>query len=109
MNNANTFYPVAVISVIAIVTWLLRAFPFLLFGRRALPKIIQYLGRVLPPAIMTVLVIYCLRNTSFSETPYGIPELISCALVVILQIVRKNMYLSIIAGTICYMLLIRVL
>lgn len=107
MNNA--FYPVAVISVIAIVTWALRAFPFLLFGRRPLPKTVQYLGRVLPPAIMTVLVIYCLRNTSFGEAPYGLPELIACALVVILQSVRKNMYLSIIAGTVCYMVLIRVI
>ena len=107
MNNA--VYPVAVISVIAIVTWALRAFPFLLFGRRPLPKTVQYLGRVLPPAIMTVLVIYCLRNTAFGEAPYGLPELIACALVVILQSVRKNMYLSIIAGTVCYMVLIRVI
>ncbi len=107
MNNA--VYPVAVISVIAVVTWVLRAFPFLLFGRRPLPKTIRYLGRVLPPAIMTVLVIYCLRNTSFGKVPYGIPELIACALVVILQAVRKNMYLSIIAGTVCYMVLIRVI
>ena len=99
MNNA--VYPVAVISVIAIVTWALRAFPFLLFGRRPLPKTVQYLGRVLPPAIMTVLVIYCLRNTAFGEAPYGLPELIACALVVIFQSVRKNMYLSIIAGTVC--------
>ena len=99
----------AVIGVIAIVTWFLRAFPFLLFGSRPLPKIVQYLGKALPPAIMTVLVIYCLRNTTFSQSPYGIPELLACALVVVLQIVRKNMYLSIIAGTICYMVLMRIL
>ena len=99
----------AVIGVIAIVTWFLRAFPFLLFGSRPLPKIVQYLGKALPPAIMTVLVIYCLRNTTFSQSPYGIPELVACALVVVLQIVRKNMYLSIIAGTICYMVLMRIL
>ena len=105
----NIIYPIAVIGVVAIVTWFLRAFPFLLFGSRPLPKTIQYLGKALPPAIMTVLVIYCLRNTAFSQAPYGIPELVACALVVILQIVRKNMYLSIIAGTICYMVLMRVL
>ena len=105
----NMIYPMAVIGVIAIVTWLLRAFPFLLFGNRPLPQIIQYLGKALPPAIMTVLVIYCLRNTAFHQAPYGIPELVACALVVVLQIVRKNMYLSIIAGTICYMVLMRIL
>lgn len=105
----NMIYPMAVIGVIAIVTWFLRAFPFLLFGSRPLPKTVQYLGKALPPAIMTVLVIYCLRNTSFSQSPYGIPELVACALVVLLQIVRKNMYLSIITGTVCYMVLMRIL
>ena len=105
----NMVYPMAVIGVTAIITWLLRAFPFLLFGSRPLPKTVQYLGKALPPAIMTILVIYCLRNTTFSQSPYGIPELVACALVVLLQIVRKNMYLSIIAGTICYMVLMRIL
>ena len=105
----NTMYPVAVIGVIAVVTWALRAFPFLLFGNRPLPKVIRYLGKALPPAIMTVLVVYCLRDISFSQSPFGIPELAACALVVILQVARKNMYLSIIAGTVCYMILIRVM
>ena len=105
----NTIYPLAVIGVIAVVTWALRAFPFLLFGNRPLPKVIRYLGKALPPAIMTALVIYCLRDISFSQSPFGIPELAACALVVILQAVRKNMYLSIIAGTVCYMVLIRVM
>ena len=105
----NTIYPLAVIGVIAVVTWALRAFPFLLFGNRPLPKVIRYLGKALPPAIMTVLVSYCLRDISFSQSPFGIPELAACALVVILQAVRKNMYLSIIAGTVCYMVLIRVM
>ena len=102
-------YPLAVIAVIALVTCALRAVPFLLFGTRPLPKAVRYLGRVLPPAIMTVLVFYCLRNTSFQTFPFGLPELASCALVVVLQAVRKNMYLSIIAGTVCYMLLLRVI
>ena len=105
----NTIYPLAVIGVIAVVAWALRAFPFLLFGNRPLPKVIRYLGKALPPAIMTVLVIYCLRDISFSQSPFGIPELAACALVVILQAVRKNMYLSIIAGTVCYMVLIRIM
>lgn len=104
----EVLYPVAVIAVIAIVTWMLRAFPFLLFGNRPLPKVILYLGKVLPPAIMTVLVIYCLRDISFSLPPYGVPEIVACAVVAALQIIRKNMYLTIIAGTICYMILIHV-
>ena len=102
-------YAVAAIAVVALVTWGLRAAPFLLFGNRPLPKTMRYLGKALPPAIMTVLVIYCLRNTAFDRSPFGIPELAACALVALLQIVKKNMYLSIIAGTVCYMILIHVL
>ena len=105
----ETLYAVAAIAVVALVTWGLRAAPFLLFGSRPLPKTMRYLGKALPPAIMTVLVIYCLRNTAFDRSPFGIPELAACALVAVLQIVKRNMYLSIIAGTVCYMVLIRVL
>ena len=106
---ADYVYPLAAIGVISIVTWFLRAFPFLFFGSRLLPKTLKYLGKVLPPAIMTVLVIYCLRNISFAASPFGIPELTAAALVVVLQAARKNMYLSIIAGTACYMALIRII
>ena len=77
--------------------------------QRPLPKLVLYLGRVLPPAIMTVLVIYCLRDVSFTRSPYGLPEMVACAAVAALQLLRGNMYLSIIAGTIGYMVLIRVL
>lgn len=103
------FYPAAAIGVIALVTWGLRAFPFLIFSGRPLPPAVRYLGRVLPPAIMTALVVYCLRDTSFLQSPYGIPEALSCILVVVLQSTRKNMYLSILAGTVCYMVLLRLL
>ena len=106
---SETLYAVAAIAVVSLVTWGLRAAPFLLFGSRPLPKTMRYLGKALPPAIMTVLVIYCLRNTAFDRSPFGIPELAACALVAVLQIVKRNMYLSIIAGTVCYMVLIRVL
>ena len=106
---SETLYPVAAIAVVTLVTWGLRAAPFVLFGNRPLPEMMRYLGKVLPPAIMTVLVIYCLRNTSFAQFPFGLPEVVACALVVILQVVRKNMYLSIIAGTVCYMAIIRIL
>ena len=105
----ETLYPIAAIAVVALVTWGLRAAPFALFGSRPLPEMMRYLGKVLPPAIMTVLVIYCLRNVSFAQFPFGLPAIVACALVALLQIVKKNMYLSIIAGTVCYMALVRIL
>ena len=106
MTN-SALYPITVIAVTALVTWALRAFPFLVFGNKPLPDIVHYLGKILPPAIMTVLVVYCLRETSFIQYPFGIPEIIASILVIVLQLIRKNMYLSIIAGTVCYMILIR--
>lgn len=105
----DSIYPIAVIGVVSLVTWALRAFPFLLFGGRPLPAVVRYLGKALPPAIMTVLVIYCLRDTAFGQAPFGIPELAASLLVVVLQLWRKNMYLSIVAGTVCYMILLRVM
>ena len=105
----DILYPIAAIGVVAIVTWGLRAFPFLLFGSRPLPKTVEYLGKALPPAIMTILVIYCLKDTVFVKYPFGLPEVSAGILVAVLQIVKKNMYLSIIAGTVIYMILIRII
>ena len=105
----DMIYLTGAIAVIALVTWALRALPFILFGNRPLPDTMKYLGRVLPPAIMTILVIYCLRDTKLTAFPFGIPELVSCLMIIILQAVKKNMYLSIIAGTACYMILIRLI
>lgn len=105
----ESLYPILVIAVVALVTFALRAFPFLLFGRKPLPDTVKYLGKVLPASIMTILVIYCLRGTDITSSPHGAPELISCVLVVILQAVKKNMYVSIVAGTLVYMLLIRLM
>ena len=104
----NWIYPLSVIAVTGLVTFLLRAFPFLLFSGKPLPETMRYLGMALPPAIMTVLVIYCLRDTQFLQYPYGIPEIAASLLTIFLQYKRKNMYLSIIAGTFTYMILIRI-
>lgn len=106
MSN-STIYLIATISIVALVTWGLRAFPFLVFRNRELPQLVRYLGYALPPAIMVILVCYCIRNTRFGVYPYGLAEIVSILLVILVHIKKKNMYVSIIAGTICYMLLIR--
>ena len=97
----------ALIAVIALVTMGLRFLPFAIFRGRQTPPFISYLGRVLPCAIMGMLVVYCLRNTSITAAPFGLPELIATALVVVLHIWKKNTLLSIIAGTVCYMVLVQ--
>ncbi len=102
-------YLLLVILVAAAVTWLTRALPFLVFGRRELPETVRYLGRVLPQAIMVILVVYCLRNTDVAGPSHGIPELAACLTVFGVQVLGKNMYASILTGTVCYMVLLRVL
>lgn len=96
-----------ILVVCIICTQLERALPFLLFGGREVPKIIRYLGRILPMAVMATLVVYCLRGTTFDAAGNFLPQLIAVAVVVALHLWRRNTFLSIIAGTACYMILVQ--
>lgn len=104
----NVTHSVLTIAVIALVTIGLRFLPFYLFGgKRKSPEIMVYLGRVLPYAIMGMLVVYCYKGISVLTKPYGLPELLAGALVVLLHMWKRNTLLSIVAGTVVYMLLIQ--
>lgn len=94
------------VAVMSLVTILLRFLPFLVF-RKKVPPCITYLGRVLPPAIIGMLVIYCLKDTVIISAPFGLPELIAGVMVVLLQAWKRNALLSILCGTVVYMLLIQ--
>lgn len=97
-----------IIAVAALVTMALRFIPFLIFGEnRKTPPIVAYLGRVLPYAIMGMLVVYCLKDIPLGSAPYGIPEFIGCAVVALLHFWKRNTLLSIGVGTVCYMLLVQ--
>ncbi len=100
-------HSVHIVAVVALVTIALRFLPFIIFRGKQTPKFILYLGRVLPYAIMAMLVVYCLRSTSVLSYPFGLPELIATVCVVLLHLWRKNTLLSIGAGTVAYMLLIQ--
>lgn len=94
------------IAVAALCTFATRAIPFLAFGKREVPKIVKYLGEILPPAIIGILIIYCLKdfyNLNFNTI---LPQLIGVGLTAIMHIWKKNVLLSISVGTIAYMLLI---
>lgn len=105
MNNLHVFL---VIGIIAMVTALLRFLPFLIFdGTRSVPKVVQYLGSVLPYAIMAMLVVYCLKDISFATPSDWLSELISVVVVIGLHVWKRNTLLSIIGGTVCYMMLIQ--
>ncbi|MEA4969017.1 MAG: branched-chain amino acid transporter permease [Candidatus Pelethousia sp.] len=108
MNNALD--TALVVAVVALITAFTRALPYLLFGgRQNLPAMVRYLGAALPASIMVILVVYCLRNIQPAAYPHGLPEIIASALVVGLQLWKKNALFSIGAGTVCYMLLLRLM
>ena len=97
-----------IILLVALTTFATRVTPFLVFPKgKEIPKTIQYLGKVLTPAIIGMLVVYCLKNTKILEAPYGIPELISVVTVAVLHIWKRNNLLSIGVGTVLYMVLIQ--
>ena len=104
----NVLDTLFMVLVIAAVTAALRFAPFFIFSsERPVPKFVTYLGRVLPYSIMALLVVYCLKGISFTKAPFGLPELISVAVVAGLHIWKRNTLFSIICGTICYMALIQ--
>lgn len=106
--NVDVGYTIAVIAICVACTFLERALPFLLFGGREVPKIVKYLGRILPMAVMATLVVYCLRGMTFDALGNFLPQIIAVAVVVGLHLWRKNTFLSIVGGTVVYMLLVQV-
>lgn len=104
----DTVSSLIMIAAISLATFATRAASFLVFpkGKEVPPKVV-FIGRVLPPAIIGMLVVYCLRSTSVLAYPYGIPELIAGLTVVILHLWKRNIFLSIGAGTILYMVLVQ--
>lgn len=111
---------VAAIAVMAVVTFLTRALPFLLFDRGDHPpKLVLYLGRVLPPAIIAMLIIYCLKGPllalrdgfphllSFQAAGEWLPAFLSVLVVALLHLWKRNTLLSIFGGTVLYMVLVQ--
>ncbi len=98
---------ILIIAICALCTFFERALPFLIFGSRPVPPVVSYLGKILPMAVMATLVVYCLKGISFVSPAGFLPELISIAVVTGLHLWRKNTFISIVGGTVCYMLLVQ--
>lgn len=99
---------VVTIAMCVLGTQLTRWLPFLVFsGRRETPRFVTYLGQVLPLAVFSMLVVYCLKDVSWLSGTHGIPELVGIAVTAGLHLWRHQMLLSIAGGTACYMLLVQ--
>ena len=111
---SQPLYLICLVLVTAVVTFLLRAFPFLVFGHTKsgrTPPIVTYLGRMVSPAAIAMLVVYCycsyFQGHTLQEMNYSIAELAAGIVVVLLQLWRRNPLISILAGTALYMLLVQ--
>ena len=95
------------ILVPALLTFGLRALPFLLLNKRELPKRIEYLGNVFPMAIMATLVVYCLKSIPESALQDNLMLLVGVAVTAIVHFWKKSSILSITVGTVVYMVLVQ--
>ena len=106
----NGWQAAVTVAVIALGTVLIRVAPFALFPKaQKTPPFIRYLGRVLPHAVMGMLVVYCFKSVRFDQFPYGLPEIIAGLAAVGLHVYKRSVILSIAASTILYMILLAIL
>lgn len=105
-----TGYMLLAILVSAGITFGLRALPFVLFhGERKMPEWLNRLGTILPSAIMAVLIVYCLRSVRGDFVGSGILGILAVLVVAISYKWKHSTFVSIVAGTAVYMVLIRVI
>lgn len=96
------------IFMIFLGTVITRFLPFCIFpSDKPTPAYLQYLGKALPAAVFGLLIVYCLKGVNVFSGSHGLPELIAICIVIVLHAWKRQMLLSIAAGTISYMLLVQ--
>ena len=92
------------VAVVVLGTMTTRFLPFIIFPEGKEPlAVITYLGKVLPYAVIGLLVVFCLKES----THFGLPELIAILFIVVLHKWKKSTLLSIGGGTVLYMVLVQ--
>jgi branched-subunit amino acid transport protein AzlD len=96
------------IIVIVLITFFTRVFPFLFFRKnQPIPPYILYIGRYLPPAIITIILVYSFKSVTIAAFPHGLPELIAAAFIIAIHAWKRNFLISILGGTLLYMLMVQ--
>jgi len=106
MNSYEIYIAIAIMSVVNFFT---RIFPFLFFRKNDLPSYIVFIEKYFPSVIMTILIVYTLKDVNFNMIPYGIKEISGIIFTAILHLTLKNYLISIFAGTVFYMGLVQYL
>ena len=109
MYEFSAGFSLFIILLVAVLTFGARLFPFVVFSRTGkVPAVVSYIGNMLPPAVMIMLVIYCIRYITPMAWPHGIPELLCIGVVVLLYKFTKNYLIAMVGSTILYMVLVQV-
>lgn len=103
----SDLHSMLIVAVTAGVTILLRFLPFFVFGEKKTPEFLDYLGKFLQYAIMAMLVVYCLKGVSFAAAASWLPVVLGVTVVVVLHVWKRNTLISIVGGTICYMIMVQ--
>jgi branched-subunit amino acid transport protein AzlD len=99
---------IIIILAITLGTQISRWLPFIAFsGKKETPKFVKYLGRVLPPALMGLICVYCFKGTQILTGSHGLPELIATIVVIATYQWKENLLVSVGGGTLVYMLLVQ--
>ena len=107
MTTTHIFISIALLTL---GTMLTRFLPFIIFREKTQPpKFIQYLGNVLPAAIFSMLVVYCLKNVQLLGGSHGLPEFIAIGITTVLHLWKRQILLSIAGGTVAYMLIVQMI
>ena len=99
---------ITIIIAVALGTVITRFLPFIVFPQsKTPPKTVLQIGKMLPPAMMGLLVVYCLKDVEFTKGSYGLPEFVAIAVILVIHKWKNNVLLSIVVGTLLYMLMVQ--
>jgi branched-subunit amino acid transport protein AzlD len=102
----NGYEALVATIMVALLTFGTRLVPFVLPRRESFPSLVEYFEGTVPGFSLVLLALYCLRDARWLAPPYGLPEIIGVTVVVILHLAKKNTLLSIVSGTVVYVLLV---
>ena len=105
--NIDVGRSILIIAVCSLCTFAERLLPFAVFGRRAVPDVVRYLGKILPMAVIAALTVYCLRGISFASAAGCVPALAAAAVTAALHLWRGRTLISVVGGTAVSMLLVQ--
>lgn len=98
-------YIISAVAVAGLITWILRAAPFVMLAPLRNSALLAYLGECMPVGIMLILAVYTVQDLPLEQVSASAPVVIALAVTVALQLWRGKMTWSIFAGTGVYVAL----